>query len=254
MARLSRMAPTQAACIFCGQTDGQLTYEDVYPKWIRKVLGIKGKRVTLEQGGLSRRPVRVTRNLTVRLGGVCAGCNNGWMSRLETSTRKVMAPAMQGREVHLSSGDQALVALWATKMALLLERSMIDIRGRGFAPASHFKWLHDNHSPPPTTRVWIGAVRDFGDHPAWGHTATMQHGAEISEGYLAAFTVGHVLFQVLGIENLTVRPVGDGPIALPLRDGRYLVPIWPDLLPEVIWPPPSVFANVDALDSVWRSA
>lgn len=166
-----------------------------------------------------------------------------------------MEPALVGAApVEIGKADQDMVAFWATKTALLLERSMKNVRGQGFAPTSHFRWLHDHRLPPATTRVWIGGVLDVTASIAWGHTATVRNRAEEPEGYMAAFTIGHVLFQVIGIKDPTTWPVGDSTINPPIRECEYLVPIWPNLLPNIVWPPDGVFGNIDTLDSVWTSA
>lgn len=48
---------------------------------------------------------------------VCAACNNGWMSGLETEAQPILGPMLSDRPRVLTAPDQAVVATWATKTA-----------------------------------------------------------------------------------------------------------------------------------------
>lgn len=57
--------------------------------------------------------------------------------------------------------QRATLAAWATKTALLLELALAKVRGGGFAPQRHFRWLYrhrDHLEPPPRTTVWMFGV------------------------------------------------------------------------------------------------
>lgn len=49
---------------------------------------------------------------------VCQECNNGWMGRLEESTKRVLAGLVEGRSKKLAPSDQVVLATWLVKTAL----------------------------------------------------------------------------------------------------------------------------------------
>lgn len=84
------------ACPFCGHA-GPLTTEHVFAQWLRRELG------TSQRARVSAQ--------------VCAECNTGWMSALETSFRSAFSRRRDGT---LQPPDRTTIARWATKTASLL--------------------------------------------------------------------------------------------------------------------------------------
>lgn len=63
------------------------------------------------------------------LGAACETCNNTWMSRSEQRVRPLLTPPIQNRPVlWTSEDDKTAVAAWATKTALMLDRSVVPSR------------------------------------------------------------------------------------------------------------------------------
>src|SRR5258708_30960871 len=90
-------------CVFCETSDGELTIEDVIPKWAVKAFAIRGPvTVTaIDRPGSERRQVgRPMRSLKVILeGALCAPCNNAWLgSGLEKPMARLLAPMATRRE------------------------------------------------------------------------------------------------------------------------------------------------------------
>jgi hypothetical protein len=208
------------------------------------LIGIDKTRLTITtEAGLQRfmRGFGVTIN-------VCDDCNHGWMHDLEDEAIPILAGPILGHPAEFSESDQRVMARWAVKTALLLELSLRVVRGVGHAPAGAFDFLRQHGEPPPGHRVWIGAVKAKRTWPGWTSSSTVMVGPSeadmVPQGYLAAFLVGHLLFQVFG-PNLGT----DHNIELGVIPDRVLRPIWPISLPVIRWP--FAILQPEQLDRMW---
>src|SRR3954454_13509204 len=111
-------------CVFCG-ADGPLTLEHVFPDWLRPFLAVHGdedgthRRQVFRVGGeeTDRSHKGAPATLTVR--SVCAGCNNGWMSRLEGRAKPFLETMLRGHSRTYYAGGQEVIATWLVKTALV---------------------------------------------------------------------------------------------------------------------------------------
>lgn len=220
-------------------------------EWIEEALGLSGSiRMSLSSTGET---VRMTENaFDLGFSGVCEPCNNGWMSVMEGNMKRLMLPALLNQgQVVLSRGDQGRVAAWAVKTALLLERALAYARGPNFTPDDNFDWLYKHRSAPPTSVVWIGRMDTRIDAGTQRMARAVAGSLEVEPGrpiaYLATFTVGYLLVQVLGREvfhpyyrKITLNGLPVEPRGL-IAEG--LVQIWPRVSPRVTWPPARSFAG-----------
>jgi hypothetical protein len=110
--------------LFCGEYGS--SKEDIIPLWVGDVfkqLAGPGGSVTfhhtasLAELGIVKRP-KDAKKPAVHTRAFCRGCNNGWMARLEQTTRPVLEPLILGKVVSLSVEDQTLLAFWASKTVL----------------------------------------------------------------------------------------------------------------------------------------
>jgi hypothetical protein len=167
-------------------------------------------------------------NVTVRQ--VCASCNNGWMSRLETEAKPLLSPMIEGKAIGLSSREQVLAATWATKTAVMLSFTH---GAQPVVPASHISELFGSGEPPASTHVWIAAYE--GEWSGWYSGDVIGIGPPSkTEGlaYCATMVVGHLVFQVLGHD--LAEPIE--PLSAPEAD-RLSVQLWPPQSTLVSWPP-----------------
>jgi len=146
-------------CVFCGAV-GSLSDEHVVPKWVRKVLQIRGP--VRQFSGAAY--VGAAETLAIVFHEVCVNCNTGWMESLETDARPVLGPLLLGAAPGmwrvLGPDKQAILATWAVKTSLLLALSKFRGQDYGWIPVSTLRWLyrhHDARMPPPTARVWMAA-------------------------------------------------------------------------------------------------
>lgn len=181
------------ACIFCGGP--KPTREHVLPVWITAVLPGKGSFFFEQQG---KRWSSKDAGKTVK--GVCASCNNGWMSQLENEAKPLLTPAIRGEPLALSVADQRIVATWAAKTALMSEL------GRLVAPAEFVSRQEHQHLflhrvPAPGTYVWMAGCR--GTKSVWieQHQLELQSSTERDTGRATTMSIGHLVLQVMQVPD-----------------------------------------------------
>lgn len=92
---------------------------------------------------------------------VCGGCNNGWMSHLETVARRVLTPFILGEAGQIETDDAGAVAAWVQKTALTAMLISSDAqRSAGYGlPPSEYRGLWTGRAamqPLPASQFWIG--------------------------------------------------------------------------------------------------
>jgi hypothetical protein len=224
-------------CLFCSRRADSA--EHVYPLWISR----RFNKNASPRGGFTMNfdglyPTRWTRTLNQRV-KVCRTCNNGWMSQLENSSRHVLDPLITGTPCRLAADEQAVLARWLLKNALLHEVLLpLEIRSVGQAQREEFA----RGGPLPGWDVCIGAMRpEDGRGGSWTH----QPGSLItwddhkrgppSRGRLHTTAFGHLTAQVV------VHSRRDPPRFGGLLGGAgWAISICPSSGPAS-WPPPERF-------------
>lgn len=249
-------------CLFCGATDGDPTDEHVVPQWARRPFSIQGPVTVLR----SDRPRSEEKLLVGRMQALnlvlrhelCAPCNNDWLAGIERAVKPILEPmAVSAKPTTLGPKAQALLALWATKTVLMLERALRQIYPdrrpiRGYiASAQEFAWIRANNEPPPRSLVWLGCWDCRQETPLMYEPSAAglptADGAVVT-GHLTTFALGFVAFQVFTVDFIAAeqhradvwntRP--------PAVLAPALLRIWPHLLGvrSISWPP-AAFANDD---------
>lgn len=148
-------------CAFCGST-APLTREHVLGQWVGKI-GLDASPVRHVAGPLNRlgreMGTRPPYQQTVK--SFCAACNNGWMSKLESTAQRVLTPLILGEAGTIAVEDQGMIAMWAQKTALTaMLVSSEDDRAYGYGlPPSEYADLYARHhrmQPLDATQFWIG--------------------------------------------------------------------------------------------------
>lgn len=188
-------APKARRCVFCGARRA-LTIEHAWPEWIVERWG-RGDyhHVHRTEAGAFRE--YSAPNLAVRVRRVCKVCNHGWMSDLENKSKRLLIWLMELRSLHLSTEDQNLVALWATKTAMMLGFTHPTRRSIADADYHH---LYEHQQPPPFTHVWIARYGGSEPDPFYRH-----HGLQFDSpsgrrgtGYGATMCLEHLVLRVFG--------------------------------------------------------
>lgn len=235
--------PYQGRCVFC-LSKKTLTDEDVISRTIRRRMPPMVDVMTVAGSTFVGGPTNVIHVVLTK--AVCKRCNNVWMSGLEKSFVKTLGAQLRvPQSKTLDPSQQERIARWAVKTAILMtlwtaEQAPTATRFGYFVPDAHLRWLPTHTTPPPGTRVWIGAVNDPSTRVAHHQSAALGIEPTKPIAYFATMSLGHFLFQVFGtlpVKDLASRrefPIMDPP---PPLDGA-LTSLWPGNGEDAVWPPP----------------
>ena len=222
-------------CLFCPNPANSL--EDAWPLWIAKQYrGNAPSQLRAERQGQSLPPWDVWQpELKVRR--VCRECNNGWMSRLESQSQPTLQPLLSGQSHSLTSGEQATVALWAVKTAMVLE---------GLGPIDQRVYTEQERAQlrllsviPERTSVWLAVSVD---KAVFMSTKTRHFNESPTDDPSAVCTtigLSHLVLQVL---TLRVPPDVSAAtrITTSVRTGPWqdaTLQVWPLSSTTILWPP-----------------
>jgi hypothetical protein len=153
-----RTKPKTGWCYLC-LTFGEITDEDVMPKWMRKTLRKLATDPTAPQPPKFLMPL-------------CRPCNNGLGNRYEQKVAPIVRPLMMGSAITLDTDQQLLVASWAVlkDMEFAMAREYIysfdgitrtSVRRRERWRTALRMLLRDDR-PLPITSVRVGALMGLG--------------------------------------------------------------------------------------------
>jgi len=216
-------------CVFCGR-EGPLTREHVFSDWLSKI-GLSDEPVEHFAGPLNRISTSMGRRkpFSATVKSVCATCNDGWMSRLETVAQRVLTPIILGVSTHIDPADQAAVAMWLQKTALTsLLVSSSEQREQGYGlPPSEYRLLYEQSAalePLPSSMVWIASYAGAFTLGSMQVTplAINVKGLpepELPQAYAMTFTVGALLLHGVRFTHL--------PFFVDVRTSLSLKTLWP---------------------------
>jgi hypothetical protein len=225
-----------AKCAFCGSNE-RLTREHVLGDWLSGI-GLDIGPGHHRAGWLNR----LGRNLGVSLAfsqtvrQVCAGCNGGWMSRLEEVAGRVLRPLILGDGGRIEPGDSGAIAAWTQKTALVaMLVSSEEDRAAGYGlPSSEYRRMYarrDVWLPLPESQFWIG--RYDGAPTAIQQVTPLvvyvdgQPEPQQPHAYLMTILLGHLVLQ--GVRFTTPS------LEVALLTRQALPRLWPDEGP-IDWP------------------
>ena len=222
-------------CIFCHNKAS--TTEDAWPLWLMKRFPASStSRMDAERGGrklgswLMAKP-----KLPVKW--LCATCNNGWMSGLESKTKPVLESILDDKLNDMDTLSQWTLACWAVKTAMVLE--CLNPKRTRFYSDSERQSMRATQSLPPRTSVWIAKCINQPNI----YSAAKDLRTTLGDGGFHAYTTtmafGSLAFQIVSIktpatisENVTLTyDVSEG-----LWD-QTLLQIWPPSQKSLAWPP-----------------
>ena len=215
-------------CIFCG-TRG-LTKEDAWPLWLmRRFNASSGVVVNAARAGLPPAEWRQTSHFT-KVKFVCAGCNNGWMSRLENETKSIIESLLEQTTESLSPEQQFTLGRWAIKCAMVFEA----LRGSR-------RWFYNDVERAAFvggtvalgyTNVWYGRSENLPGVYCFASDMSDSPNPEesLTTGYVTTLAFGNLAIQVVSV-RLSPPEFRPNRLTTDLRPGP-----WDDLLLRV-WPP-----------------
>jgi hypothetical protein len=212
--------------------------EDAWPLWLMRLLGAtKAGRVEAQRG----RQVQKTwpaSNAELKVGFVCASCNNGWMSDLENRVKPIVEGLFGGELVTLDRSDQATLAAWAGKNAMVYEA--LRLEASWFFANSERQAMRESRQLPLRTSVWIAKCIEqasiFCSASDLGGVAKVSNGQV--KAYVTTMGFGPLAIQVLSVKLPSSIPL-NMPITADLRPGPWdqvAIQIWPIQAELVAWP------------------
>jgi hypothetical protein len=180
------------------------------------------------------------------------------MSNFEQTAKPLLTTAIQGQPTTwLSVSERTIVARWAFKTALMVDRSSHPTRRT--TPDKDFRYLFKHQEPPPSASILVGRYSPQAgedDLAVWAGNAwttsrpDLPMGDEL-DGYRVSFSVGRAIFRVYGISrHESERFVVDFDTAV-VFDGTPVPDafrrLWPETGEPHEWPPLGVEFSTGAL-------
>lgn len=256
-------------CAFC-RSGGPFDQEHIIPEWLAKAVGesYPGGGLITRPGAVGGSTIEYANTFGWKTNQICKGCNGGWMKALEDEVRPVLRPLVTGegwnrrgaRQVTLPAVEVGLLAQWAYKTYLVAELQLGRTEGFVVPREEYHRFFAERI--PWQSQVWIGmyasvavgwngrsalAIRrlKFGvpvrtlsvDPPSF----IAQLLAPRKPGYAATIQIGSVVFHLVG-------HFADTEYAnAPKQDG-LLLPLWPEPLLDLTWPPMLAFDDTSLDD------
>jgi hypothetical protein len=250
---------TQRTCIFCGKYP--LTREDVWPKWLIPYLPRVMPRhsnashlIHPDGAVITSRNLRPGDPMSTRAKCVCAPCNNGWMSALQTRAKSLVLPLVRGQEIGLSPIDQRVLAAWIAMSAVTSEF---------FSPATVAIPQADrdrvrHYAEAPTHwKIWIGNYRRQNWRPYRIHNALEITEKDVTESAsIHNFRIARpntqtttiVFGQLYAHVASSTFPEVVARLIFPRPVDAILTQLWPPRADDIAWPPGRVMTDQDADD------
>lgn len=198
-------------CIFCGGRP--VTREHVFGDWLRRLAGLDEPALASQA---MHRPGSVPEVIefsapplarTARV--VCASCNNGWMSAIETRAANVLTPMLQGRAKQLTGDDCASLARWAFKTSYVVDAAGLGSSSQ-FPSRERHEFRRRAGEPLEDSAVWLtswpGTTTAWTQH--WGVAAseTAQTPSDGVNTYGATIAIGPLAFRTYRSDRPTLHP------------------------------------------------
>jgi hypothetical protein len=258
-------------CMFCGATEAKITKEHVWSAWISEALKptMEGDTFTTfrYKDGKEVEHQWEAGEINLQVKDLCRPCNNDWLGRdfegpiIKPLLVDVIAHAVPAR---WSAEEQAHIAAWCYKMALVLE--FASGKRVWFADDERHEFRRTRAAHPfVSIRV---AKHDFSNEGIFKashsysavHTLTAQRDLQQFEVKLTTISAGYFAFQVVGVRSLATGQLVDirelGPIAFSPQAAASLFQIWPTFWRGVPWPPLQSLNHKDLIDlsEMWAKA
>jgi hypothetical protein len=186
-------------CAFCNNRPN--SKEHAWPEWVLKKMhrptGLMIGTIEEQQADFER----TQRAIKVRC--VCDSCNKYWMKDLEDTAKVLIGPLIDDVRTTLNPLQQAYVAMWAVKTAMVFEFVTCE-RELFYTDRDRSDFKNSvPHYPPPFTSVWISRFSG-----PLVRMLTFAAEATIGDfrGSLARLYVTTITFGAFVIQVVSVRP------------------------------------------------
>lgn len=219
---MSKSDVNKDICLFCGQhLQGEhKSKEHVFPKWLIKHLNLQGvhfyhSKYTSEAILDEKKEYKGFGKFTSIL--ICRECNNGWLSRLESRSKPLLMPLIDGIfKGDLSTESSQIIAFWAYKTVLTLASASIQ---GSIIPPEHYSYVFENQFIPSRILIAMASVELSGDddfywiyNGNWSGRSSQVSQKEINEflknSYKITIRAGKVAWRVIHFPKDNIPPVG----------------------------------------------
>jgi hypothetical protein len=226
-------------CIFCGVSP--TTREHVFARWTHKYMPARKSGRAKSHIAIQHVDRVVGRDFNLpgairdwQVKCVCASCNNGWMSGLETAAEPIMQPLLLSQQTRLFEKDCETIATWA-----ILKSTVV-----------HNKWVHHTRrkflmrarKPPKDWGVWIANYQRQtweGEWLSWPVSVRTdaEKLAKKPSAYNAHITIQMIKNLYIHVTNLPYQDFATK-FRFTRPDGSSLgvVRIWPFDGTSIVWP------------------
>jgi hypothetical protein len=202
------VATKARACLFCGSDLAAApSREHIFPQWLLRHYEAASTLVEPTYMVIDERQTLSVRRSTfdgLLEGRICAECNSGWMSRLETDAQSVVLAMAEGQRRLSPLGDEERLCLarWATKTAYTLNSAAnFPLK----VPSEHLVYLASQGAPVDGVRVYGAqceghAKLGWVQGPIWRTEsetlAQQRYDALAHESYKVALQLGRLMLLV----------------------------------------------------------
>ena len=119
------------------------------------------------------------------------------MSELETEARPILSPLIAGEARELDTAEQATLAAWGTKTAMMLDF----IQAKPLVRSKEHAEFFASKRPPRNAHVWLAGYGPI-DFLARAEAVTLRFRppgsrvADLIKEFLVTYRIGHLVFQV----------------------------------------------------------
>lgn len=193
-------------CIFCRQRTTSI--EHAWPLWLLKFIDPESMGRTQATLVGKQTETKDWNSGQVKVRCVCKGCNNGWMSNLETNVKPTISQIAPDNPLLIDASTASLLAAWSTKTAMAFEGTRRKSGRPRFYRDTDCSYTKKHLLPPSGTYVFLGRSseswftggisfldiigKDFGG-------GVMEDVSNTMNGYVCTMVIGHLVLQVLGI-------------------------------------------------------
>jgi hypothetical protein len=240
-------------CIFCG--GGNLSKEHFWPEWASALLPNYPINQHVEQlftftevtklNGPPKVRSKPGNLWTKKIRAVCASCNNGWMSNLETAVQPILTPLIATRPHTLTVNSMNVLAKWIALKIMVGEHNHPKNAVTLIEDLAKYR---DKLEIPPNFKIWIAKCGVGG----W-QTGYVRHAATVSltQDFLPThrfkntqsitFGIGDLLVYVL---HSTVKDLG---LNLNIEQSQIgaIFPLFP-IVGSINWPPIRSLSTAEA--------
>ncbi len=167
---------------------------------------------------------------------LCAKCNNGWMSRIESKTKPVLVSILDDKLSVIDFSSQSTLACWAAKTSMVLE--CLNPNRTWFYSNDERQLMRATLTLPPRTSVWIAKCVDQKNIYSAAKDLRTSLDDNGVHAYATTMAFGSLAFQIVSIKTPETIPENVS-ITYNVTEGPWdktLLQVWPIIQESLVWP------------------